>query len=875
MIDNLTTLTPLEVKSAIVREPLTMFPDQLVFDALIQMSNLRSVCNSTRIANGKIDDIHREARASCVVVVEDSQVIGIVTERDLVRLSAQQRELEGLTIREVMSHPVVTLPESALTDLFLAINLLKQYNIRHVPILNGQNHLVGIITHESLRQISRPIDLLRLRLVQEVMTHKVVCAEPDSSMLLIAQLMLESKVSSVVIVEASCSLSQPCKIPLGIISERDLVQFQALGLKLENYRAKTAMSTPLFTIDLEDSLWKVQEIMEQHFIRRLVVTGKQGELLGIITQTSLLQALNPIELYNLAEVLKKKVLRLEAEKIAVLLNRNVELERQVEIRTAALKAKAKREKLLADLGMQIRSSLNLQMILETTAKEVRQVLGCDCVNIWQFNAHQQSILVAEATDSPVSLIGEQIDDICFQENMVKIYRQGRVLIVSDIYKTEILNCQRKMLNRLQTRANILVPLLCDNDLWGFIHVSESKYSRNWKQDEVELLKSLSVQLGIALKQAINYQELEAELKERKQAEAKLRESEQLYESLTQAVPVGIFRTNAVGSCIYVNQQWCEIAGLTPEEASGEGWQQSIHPEDRDLVTTEWENSVLENRPFHLEYRFQRPDGMVIWVYGQGIAERDSNGQLISYVGTITNISDRKQAEQNLEILNQQLEQRIADRTAHLQSAMEQLQVEIMQRTTLEENLRVANQELEKLSQTDGLTQIANRRQFDRELHKKSLICQRNQQSLSLILFDVDYFKLYNDFYGHQMGDNCLFQIAQVSQQTISRPSDLVARYGGEEFTIILPNTDCAGAVIIAQRLQSKIAALAIPHEHSKISDFVTVSMGIASLIPSVERSPTESEQLLPETLISHADRVLYQAKQQGRNRYVVFPNFPK
>ena len=136
----------------------------------------------------------------------------------------------------------------------------------------------------------------------------------------------------------------------------------------------------------------------------------------------------------------------------------------------------------------------------------------------------------------------------------------------------------------------------------------------------------------------------ADITDHKQAEAFLRESEQRYASLTAATPVGIFRTDAAGNCIYVNHRWCQIAGLTPEAASGEGWAQGLHPDDRDRIFTEWCQSVQENRPFQLEYRFQRPNDSVTWVYGQSVAERDTDGQVIGYVGTITDISERKQLE---------------------------------------------------------------------------------------------------------------------------------------------------------------------------------------------------------------------------------------
>lgn len=295
---------------------------------------------------------------------------------------------------------------------------------------------MGLVTNESLRQSSRPVDLLRLRLVFEVMTSDVICATPNSSMLAIAQLMAKHRVSSIMIVQPGGSETEPLQIPVGIITERDIVQFQALGLNLKTCLAEAVMSTPIFAVKPDDSLWVVQQIMEQRLIRRLAVTGKQGELLGIVTKANLLQALNPLELYKLAEVLEKKSVRLETEKIELLETRNVELEQQVEARMMLLIAKAERERLVLAIALQIRSSLSLQTILDSTVTEVRQLLGCDRVSIWQFEADWQTIAVAESTDSSVSLVGQRVSDSCLKQGYTEIYRQGRIRIVSDIYKVK-------------------------------------------------------------------------------------------------------------------------------------------------------------------------------------------------------------------------------------------------------------------------------------------------------------------------------------------------------------------------------------------------------------------------------------------------------
>lgn len=514
-------MTPSELHSAIIRDPLIVTPETTVMGAIAQMSGVRVICNTTKVTDGQLEELHLEARSSCVLVVESGQLVGILTERDVVRLSAQQLHLETLAIKEVMAFPVVSLYESEFTDLFAAINLLQQYHIRHIPVLNEQDQVVGLVTHESLRQTSRPIDLLRLRLVSEVMTNQVICAAPDSSMLAIAQLMAQNRVSSVVIVQNGDIQAQSLQIPVGMITERDIVQFQAIGLHLETCLADAVMSTPIFSVKPEDSLWLVQQIMEQRLIRRLAVTGSQGELLGIVTQTNLLQALKPLELFRLAEVLEEKVLQLEVEKIKFLETRAMELEKEVAARTIAFQTKIEQQKLVTTIATQIRSSLSLQTILETTVTQVRSLLGCDRVNIWQLNSNGEVTTVAESTNSSLSLMGRQVLDTCFSQNYIEMYRQGRIRVVSDIHTVQMSNCQRDLLIELQTRAKILVPILCDQEVWGFLNATESQHPREWQESEVELLQQLSVQLAIAIQQASNHKQLQEQLSERQRAESTL------------------------------------------------------------------------------------------------------------------------------------------------------------------------------------------------------------------------------------------------------------------------------------------------------------------------------------------------------------------
>jgi len=173
-------------------------------------------------------------------------------------------------------------------------------------------------------------------------------------------------------------------------------------------------------------------------------------------------------------------------------------------------------------------------------------------------------------------------------------------------------------------------------------------------------------------------------------------------------------------------------------------------------------------------------------------------------------------------------------------------------------LKLQTDLLRTIGLTDGMTDIANRRRFDETLEKQWRSCERNQRPLSLIILDVDFFKPYNDRYGHLMGDQCLKTIARALEENIRRPTDLVARYGGEEFACILPTTDSVGALNRAHELLKAVRDLKIEHTASEIAAEVTISAGVATLIPKRSNSMLD--------LIDLADRALYLAKESGRNQ---------
>ena len=188
--------------------------------------------------------------------------------------------------------------------------------------------------------------------------------------------------------------------------------------------------------------------------------------------------------------------------------------------------------------------------------------------------------------------------------------------------------------------------------------------------------------------------------------------------------------------------------------------------------------------------------------------------------------------------------------------------------TMTQKLDAANRELRHVSIQDSLTGIANRRHFDDSLKQEWRRALRARRPLALILFDIDYFKQYNDVYGHQAGDECLRAVAGNLARHARRPGDWVARFGGEEFAVVLSETDARGAVHLADQMRAAIDALAIPHSGSAVGRTVSISAGVASMVP-------ESATGEPDELVQWADAALYDAKRQGRNRVVSYNLVPR
>ncbi|QDZ40981.1 diguanylate cyclase [Euhalothece natronophila Z-M001] len=340
----------------------------------------------------------------------------------------------------------------------------------------------------------------------------------------------------------------------------------------------------------------------------------------------------------------------------------------------------RREQLIAEISQQVHASLDLEEIFQVTVKEIQEFLETDRVILYQFQEDWSGTIVTESVIEPWdSLLDQTIEDPCFETKSAPLYKNGRVLAIEDIEASQMTLCYKEMLRSLQVRANLVIPILHQEQLWGLLIAHHCRDVRLWHPNEITLLTQLATQVGVAIHQAELYQQLQQ-----------------------------------------------------------------------------------------------------------------------------------------------------------------------------------ANKKLEELAIKDGLTQLYNRRWFDEMLDHHWQRLQREQKPLSLILCDIDEFKVFNDHYGHQWGDDCLRQVAQALRSVAYRVDDCVARYGGEEFAIILPGTPKEKAFVVAERARKAVADLNLSHEKSSVKSYVTLSLGIGCVIPSENHSRKE--------LIRDADQALYEAKLQGRDR---------
>jgi diguanylate cyclase (GGDEF)-like protein/PAS domain S-box-containing protein len=276
---------------------------------------------------------------------------------------------------------------------------------------------------------------------------------------------------------------------------------------------------------------------------------------------------------------------------------------------------------------------------------------------------------------------------------------------------------------------------------------------------------------------------------------------------------------------YIGPQIEALLGWTPQSwMTVEDWAMRMHPDDREHVVNFCVAQSQAGVDHEADYRALTKDNGYVWIRDVVHVVRDEQGEVEALIGFMFDISERKQTE---------------------------------------EKLLALQKELEALSFKDGLTNIANRRRFDACFQLEWESASRLHQPLSVLLFDIDCFKQYNDLYGHVQGDRCLVDVAQTLSRALDGPRDLAARFGGEEFIVLLPGADATVALKVAERCQRLIHQQALAHAASPHGQRVTVSVGVGTIVPGAGRAPA--------SFIEAVDQRLYAAKKNGRNRIEAGP----
>ena len=271
---------------------------------------------------------------------------------------------------------------------------------------------------------------------------------------------------------------------------------------------------------------------------------------------------------------------------------------------------------------------------------------------------------------------------------------------------------------------------------------------------------------------------------------------------------------------YIGPQIEALLGWSQSSwVSANDWAERMHPEDRERVVGFCVSQSREGTDHEADYRALSAAGDYVWIRDVVHVVRDDNGEVESLVGFMFDISERKRAEEQLIMLQRQLEE---------------------------------------YSYKDGLTGVANRRMFDTVMDAEWHNARRNYQPLSLVMLDIDYFKQYNDHYGHVQGDDCLRSVGKALAGALHRPRDFIARFGGEEFVLVLPGTSPGGARLLAEKLRRSVEDLGIAHELPHPGAPLTISIGVATATPQAGQPYRQ--------LIEMADEALYNAKHGGRNQ---------
>ncbi|MGA9378783.1 MAG: PAS domain S-box protein, partial [Phormidium sp.] len=383
--------------------------------------------------------------------------------------------------------------------------------------------------------------------------------------------------------------------------------------------------------------------------------------------------------------------------------------------------------LVMEINRRIRTSLNLTETLQISVDEIRRLLKTDRVIVFQFSPEWRGTVLIESVGTEwTAILSTEIYDPCFGENYVELYKQGLITVNSDIYQAEIELCHLQLLANFQVRANLVVPIIKEDQLWGLLIAHHCQSPRQWQTSEIDLMQQLAAQVSIAIQQSELFAKLQAELEERKQIEASLRKSELRYRCLVYASAQIVWHNDPEGRSICTPEFWTEVTGHPAAEFLESGWLSYIHPDDRHHSAQKWMESCTNGTIYEIEYRIRLRDGTYRHFIARGVPIFDANGEITEWIGASIDITERKQAQIALEQINAELEAGVAERTAQLQETNDRLQEELILRSKLQREL------LEREKLLDSFFNAASSANIGLAIHDRELNYIKINQALASI-----------------------------------------------------------------------------------------------------------------------------------------------
>ncbi|HEY9604687.1 MAG TPA: PAS domain S-box protein [Allocoleopsis sp.] len=620
-------------------------------------NSAQAILSQTAIASNTVPDAiatHRTtAPTDCVLVMEHDQLVGVFTARDLVRLMASAVNLGETKIADVMRRSVVTLTPSESCNLFTVLSIFRQHHIRNLPLLDPNGQLLGIISAQSICRTLPPFQLLKGRRVWEVMATSVIQAPLTTSVLTLAHLMLTHRVSYIVLTEAReredvgtdeeaklwghgdmglslqasrhlplSASSSPSSVPVGIITERDLiqlVQLSLLGLDLSKTQAQMVMKTSWLSLSSQQSLWEAMQAMLHSWqMQPLIVRGSKDEWLGVLTEQEMLRALDPVTLFEAIEQLQQTV-ETQASQL-----KQIKAQLHAQTPSSSLSTIGENGKFTAD-------SFNDCQSRDTALQESEERFRAT------FEQAAVGLAHARCSDGRFVRVNQKFCEIVG-------YTQTELTTKSflEITYSEDVETDRRYKNQL---------------LAGEIqtYTLEKRFVRQdgsivWVNLTHSLLRKPNGEPDYFVKVIEDISERQAALRERKCAEDELKAAKERLELITHTSQDGLWDWNQATGEIYYSPRWKEMLGYLDHELPNElsSWEKVVFEEDRIATLKrfeEYESGKISY--FQVTQRFRHKNGSTVYMLARATHLRDADGRVVRIVGTHTDITEQVNAQQAL------------------------------------------------------------------------------------------------------------------------------------------------------------------------------------------------------------------------------------